>query len=98
MSTEQFLTPSVFSQQSVSGVQKQEEGGKALWLNWGPPGFYCLQRMDGGLHAAPGSLLSLGLTHSSMFLVSAMTCFIVSYSSRCAAAVLVLAVYSDGVV
>lgn len=84
--------------ESVSGVQKQEEGGKGLWFNWGPRVLLSAEDSYEGLHAAPRSLLSVGLTHSSMFLVSAMSCFIVSYSSRHAAAVPVLAVYGDGVV
>ena len=51
-----------------------------------------------GLCAAPGSPLSPGLTHSSMFLVAAMTDFAVPYSLKCAAAVTVLTVDDDGVV
>lgn len=45
-----------------------------------------------GLRVAPESPLSPDLTHSSMFLVAAITCFSVPYSSECAAAVAALAV------
>lgn len=51
-----------------------------------------------GLRAPPGSPLSSGLTHTSMFLVAAMTWVFVPYSSRCAAAVTIFTVYGDGVV
>lgn len=72
--------------------------GRDFGLVGGPQVLLSAEGSYGGLRAAPGSPLSPGVTHSSMFFVAAMTCFSVPYSSGCAEAVTILTVYGDGVV
>lgn len=97
MSTEQYWIPSSASSLSLMPRSKRRVGRTFVFLGdpWVLP---FAKDSHGGLHAAPESPLSLGLTHSHMFLVNAMTDVSVPYSFKCAAAVTILAVYGDGVI
>ena len=73
-STEQFLTPYSVSSRSLV-PRSRRRVGRDFGLVGGPQVLLSAEDSYRGLCAAPGSPLSPGLTHSSMFLVAAMTYF-----------------------
>lgn len=56
----------ILSQQPVPDAQEQEEGRKDLCFFGGPKVLPPAKDSHRGLHAAPETPLSLGLTHSRM--------------------------------